>query len=480
VIHFLLFANRGDWENAAHYLDAPAGADGRTLAKQLKAVLDRHLYIRLETLSPNPEGFEDDNLPAGVEQLGTIPGLADQPEPVWIVRKDRPTGPVWLFSRSTLSRVPGWYGQLSHRALRENLPSFFFRMGAKGLLFWQWILVIVGFPLLLLAGRGAGWALQKLLLRAAAKTPTTWDETLAKQVAGPLSLAAALVLAYFVNPLLGPNDAGAKFLSQVITALGIFCMFWTLFRIIKAGAEITEGSTWARTNPSAPAVLSIGVRSAQIMVIVLGVLAAISQLGFPVGSALAGLGLGGLAFALAAQKTVENVFGSVSIGVDQPFRVGDFVNVGGLLGTVESIGLRSTRIRTLDRTIITFPNGKLADREIETFGARDRFRLALNVTLEYKTTSAQVRQIMEGLREVLATHPKIWPDEIIVSFLKFGESSLDIEVAAWFLVPDMPSYRQVRQDVLLQFMEVVEKAGTSFAFPSRTLYLRKDDEVALR
>ena len=179
---------------------------------------------------------------------------------------------------------------------------------------------------------------------------------------------------------------------------------------------------------------------------------------------------GGIAIAFAAQKTVENFFGAVSIGVDQPLRVGDFVKAEGTLGTVESIGLRSTRIRTLDRTLVTVPNGKLADMQIETFAERDRIRMAVVVGLEYGTTAKQLRAVIAGIESLLRAHPKVWPD-VIVRFVGFGASSLDLDVWAWFQTTDFAEFRDIRQEVLLGIMEVVETNGCSFAFPTRTVHL---------
>ncbi len=148
------------------------------------------------------------------------------------------------------------------------------------------------------------------------------------------------------------------------------------------------------------------------------------------------------------------------------------------VGTVEEIGLRSTRIRTLDRTLISIPNGKLADMRLESFSARDRMRLAAMVGLVYDTTAAQMRQVLEGLERVLREHPRIWPDAVVVRFSALGASSLDIEVMAWFQTSDWGEFQLMRQDVLLSFMDVVEKAGTSFAFPTRTVHLVQAKETA--
>jgi len=203
--------------------------------------------------------------------------------------------------------------------------------------------------------------------------------------------------------------------------------------------------------------------------------AALSELGYPVASLLAGLGLGGLAFALAAQKTVENLFGALSIGLDQPIREGDFVKVEEMVGTVEAIGLRSTRIRTLDRTLVSIPNGRLADMRLETFAARDRIRLACELGLVYETTEGQMREVLAGLEAVLRAHPLIWPDAVVVRFKQFGAFSLDIEIMAWFRTSDWGQFQGIRQEVLLQFMGVVQAAGTSMAFPTQTLHLTPQD-----
>jgi MscS family membrane protein len=235
--------------------------------------------------------------------------------------------------------------------------------------------------------------------------------------------------------------------------------------------EILLGSPWAAGSPSARNLLQIGANISKGVIAGVGALAVLSAFGYPVSTLLAGLGIGGLAFAFGAQKTVENLFGSISLAVDQPFRVGDFVKVEDFVGTVEEIGIRSTRFRTLDRTLISIPNGNLSGQRLETFAARDRMRLAMTIGLEYGTTHAQMNEVLEGCERVLREHPKIWPDAMVVKFKEFGASSLDIEIMAWFQVPTWGDFQQCRQEVLLGFMKVVEDAGTGFAFPTRTVHL---------
>jgi MscS family membrane protein len=191
-------------------------------------------------------------------------------------------------------------------------------------------------------------------------------------------------------------------------------------------------------------------------------------------SLLAGLGLGGLAVALAAQKTVENLIGAISIGADQPFMEGDFVKIEDFVATVERVGLRSTRFRTLDRTLITIPNGKLAEMRIESYTARDRFRLATTLQVVYETTPEQLRAVLENIEKLLREHTKIWPDSITVKLVKLGSSSLDIEVMAWFAVPDFNAFQECRQDVLIEILRIVQNAGSSFAYPTQTFRIAGD------
>jgi MscS family membrane protein len=266
--------------------------------------------------------------------------------------------------------------------------------------------------------------------------------------------------------------APAQRLANEIFATGFFATaFWALLRSADIVGELISGSPWAKAHPASRSLFPLAIRSGKVAIIIMAVVGVLSLWGYPVASLLAGLGIGGLALALAAQKTVENLFGSFSIGLDQPFREGDFVKVEDFVGTVEAIGLRSTRIRTLDRTLVTIPNGKLADMRLESFAVRDRMRLACVVGLVYGTTAGQMRQVLEGLERVLRAHPKIWPDAVVVRFKEFGASSLDIEIMAWFQTPDWGEFQLIRQEVLLSFMDVVESAGTSFAFPTRTVHL---------
>ena len=243
-------------------------------------------------------------------------------------------------------------------------------------------------------------------------------------------------------------------------------------RSVNVAFAVMATAPWTRANANLAGLLPVGRKVAKVVLLALGGVAVLNELGFQVASLLAGLGIGGIALALAAQKTVENLFGSLSIGVDQPFRTGDFVKVEDCLGTVERIGMRSTRIRTLDRTIVTIPNGKLSDMRTETFAAA-RSDPAPREPRRSSTRppATQMREVLAGIERLLRAQPKIWAESVSVRFSALGESALNVEVVAWFETADFNEFTAIRQELFLAFMEVVERAGTSFAFPTRTLHL---------
>jgi MscS family membrane protein len=286
-------------------------------------------------------------------------------------------------------------------------------------------------------------------------------------VTAAFAIGAVLILLPFL-----PFDAGtAADVRRVARAALLVDFFWGVWRVVDVSTHVALRSPWAMRVPASRALVPLGARAAKVVLLAIAIIAALSLFGYPVASLVAGLGIGGLALALAAQKTVENLFGAFSIGVDQPFREGDFVRIDDFVGTVEAIGLRSTRFRTLDRTIISIPNGRLAEMRLESFSERDRLRLAAVVGLVYETSASQLRATLSGFEAVLRAHPMIWPDAVVVRFREFAASSLDIEIMAWFLTTDWGEFQRIREEILLQFMEVVERAGSSFAFPTQTVHI---------
>jgi MscS family membrane protein len=370
-----------------------------------------------------------------------------------------------------VSRIDGWYDALPDRWVRDWMPERLQLYGPAGLMWWQWLAVPALLLLALALGRVLGAFTTAVLHRVFRRTPTAWDERLLERTSPALGLLWAAAVAAVLLPWLALLPGADRSSRSILGATATVAVFWALWRSVDVWADFLMERPWAVENPSARSLLSVTRNLAKVLVGVGGVVATLAAFGYPVATVLAGLGIGGLALAFGAQKTIENLFGSISLAADQPFRVGDFVKVEDFTGTVERIGMRSTQFRTLDRTLVSLPNGKLADMRIEDFASRDRIRLSCVVGVVYGTTEAQMRGMLAGMEKVLRDHPRIWPDTVVVRFAGFGASSLDIEVMAWFQTTDFNEFRDCRQEVSLGFMRVVEAEGSSFAFPTRTVHV---------
>ena len=357
-------------------------------------------------------------------------------------------------------------------SLTRWIPEPLLALGPWDLAWWQWIAVITLAVLSLIVGRVAvrlvAWSLRRLVRR----TATTVDDELIVELSGPLKLLGTITTYRLAMPLVELPAARAAVFTQVLLALLAIGIVWGVLRAIDVIVAHGTRAAWAEARPTSRALLSLIGRIVKVVVVIITAISFLGAIGLPVASLLAGLGIGGIAIAFGAQKTVENLFGAFAIGVDQPLREGDFVRIeNDVLGTVESVGLRSTRLRTLERTVVTLPNGRLSDMKIETFAARDRIRFSTTIGLAYETTAAQLRAVLEGLEAAMRAQPKVWNDDVVVRFLAFGASSLDIEVLCTFSTTDYGEFRAIRQQMLLAFMEVVEAAGSSFAFPTQTIHV---------
>jgi MscS family membrane protein len=476
VLEFLALGDKGQFEEAARYLDlgrtAPAG--GPELARRLHAVVSRLSSTAPELLSGSAAGDTDDGLPRGVERVGWVggtPTTTGEPGadavPVLLQRRTRGE-PAWVFSRKTVQNIDAWYESLRDRWLIDSLPEPLLRTGWGGLAYWQWLAL----PLLLAIAWLLGLVLSRLTRRAV--RPLIHRDSsplLVKRFSGPLTLAWTLAVCRLSLPLLSLLPRADEMVREVLGAALVLLVFWAALRSVDLFADMFARSEWANARAGTRALVPLGARILKVVVGALAVVAVFAKLDYPIASLVAGLGIGGLAVALAAQKSFENLIGAFALGADQPFREGDFVRVEDFVGTVEVIGLRSTTFRTQDRTVITIPNGKLSEMRLETFAARDRLRLHVFLGIEYGATEQQMRAILDGLRAELRAHPKIWTEDMTVAFARFGESSLDIEVMAWFTTTSYDEFTGIREQVLLAFMRIVESNGAAFAFPTRTVHV---------
>jgi MscS family membrane protein len=212
-------------------------------------------------------------------------------------------------------------------------------------------------------------------------------------------------------------------------------------------------------------VLPLGRQVIKLSLFLIALLAVVSAWGYNTATILAGLGVGGIAVALAAQKTIENLFGGISVISDRPVLVGDFCRFGAHVGTVMHIGLRSTRIRTLDRTILSVPNSQFSATELENFSARDKIWFHVTLSLRRDTSSDQVRRVVSAVQDILRQHSKVETGNIPVRFIGIGTYSLDVEVFAYVTTSDYDVFLEVQQELLHEMLRAVERVGAALAVP---------------
>jgi MscS family membrane protein len=246
---------------------------------------------------------------------------------------------------------------------------------------------------------------------------------------------------------------------------------WLLYKLANVASLFLEAITSQTDSKLDDQLVPLLRKSLKVFVVAVGVLFILQNNGINVTSLLAGLGIGGLAVALAARDTLANFFGSVTIFVDKPFQIGDWVKVGSLEGTVEEVGFRSTRIRTFYNSVITVPNSKLADSEIDNLGLREYRRFKTSINLTYDTTPEQMEAFVEGVKAIVRSTPAIRQDYYEIHFESLGAHSLDVLVYIFFKVPSWSDELQNRHNFLLDVMRLAREIGVEFAFPTQTLHI---------
>jgi len=471
ILGFLQACRDGEYERAAAYLDLSRlkprdrAVDGPTLARRLKVVLDHTLRLDEEALSDDPNGHRDDGLPPNRERVGTI-RTTRAPVDVLLERVPRDDGVlIWKVAALTVAQIPALDKEFGYGMLGEWLPAPLFELSFLAVELWQWI----GLTVLLVAAVLMAWALTALIARLVRPLEHRWhnalEDKLGQVLVGPVRLAIAITLFYLGSFLLALSLPVQSLFTASAKGLVSVAMAWLALRLIDVLMMRMEDLLVTRGRAAAVAVLPLARRTAKVVVIAMTFLVLLQNFGFNVSGVIAGFGIGGLAVALAAQETVKNFFGGIALIADQPVRVGDFCRFGDKMGTVEDISIWSTRVRTLERTVVSIPNGQFAGMQLENFARRDRIWLHTTVGLQYGTTPEQVRGVLTALRTMLAAHPQVHRENARARFVGFGGPALHIEISAYILTAKLDEFLAIREDIFLQIMDIIERSGGKMAAP---------------
>jgi MscS family membrane protein len=479
---FLKAAASQDYVKAQYFLnlDTNFTGDKEKYVRALHRIIESSGNIYpYSWISNVQEGKKDDDLVPELDKVGEIT-LKDKSLDLILERSKDTTGaPIWLFSAQTIKNVPIDTVQVAQATLVEKAaPSFLMRNEWRGVPIAHWLGMVV---LVVVAYYLAG-AITRFLVFF---IPLVWRKARLESTAGiiqsfakPIQLYLGVWLFVVGSRLVGISLVIRQRLSDLTILVGLIAVLLLIWQLIEFISTLMEKRMRLRENHSGISALLFMRRAAKVALVILGVLVLLDTLGFNVTTWLTALGIGGIALALGTQKTVENLVGSITLIADHPIRVGDFCKAGNVSGTVEQIGMRTTQIRTGDRSVVSIPNGDFSSMQIENFAPRDKFLFANTFNLRYETTPEQIRYLLVTIRAMLYAHPKVDPAPARVRLVGLGSSSIDIEVWTYISTRDNDEFMEIREDILLRIMDIVERSGTGFAFPSQTLYLAKDDGVS--
>jgi MscS family membrane protein len=474
---FLRAVDRGSYAQAAEYLQLPASLHSQreTIAKEFQAVLDhRFISMSLERISRASRGSLDDGLPPDVEKVGEIIGGNGRFDAL-LVRIEKPGAQaLWFFSWETIREARRLYGELGIPEIESRLPEFLVQTHVGPLALWQ----VAAFILLLPILYGVSWLLLAGIFAVAGllrrrKIDREW----AASARNPATLLLTLLLHRVAVFWVGMPILYRIYYNRLLYVLLLVAFLWLLLRLI----DVVDTHLLRRVMPGGTAgrpTLSLARRALRAAAFLLVLLLALPAFGVNVTATLAGLGIGGLVLAFAAQKSLENVFAGVAMLADKPLTVGDTCRIGGQLGEVEDITLWATRLRTNERTVVSIPNGAVMAGQIENLTRRDKFWFHPTVGLDYGTTPAQMRQVLEAIRSLMVADPRIETDGSRARFARLGASSLDVDVYAYVRAESYAEFLGVQEELLLRILGIVERAGTSVAFPTQTVHVRAAEAPA--
>jgi MscS family membrane protein len=460
VFQFLEACHARDYSKAIYYLDLrrmPAGArakDGPDLARQLEDLLDDTPFD-ITTLSRDPEGDQADGLPPAFDRLASFQ-VGGQTVELQLERVEPRSGDhVWVVSADSVARIPTAHQAVAETPFEKKLPQVLVTFEILDTPVWRWLALVVV--------AAALWIVTGFLSRALVAMLRPLVD--APGFRGPVRIALLAAGLRVAMEFASPATLSRTFLERGLGLIASLAAAWAGAVAVDLISERWRSRLDPRMQAISYSVLPLGRQILKLSFFLIAILAVLSAWGYNTTAILAGVGVGGIAIALAAQKTIEDLFGGISVISDRPVLVGDACRFGDRTGTVMHIGLRSTRIRTPDRTVISVPNGQFATMTLENISGRDKIWFHPTVNLRRDTTSEQLLQVLASFREILTGHPKVETGKIPVRFVGVGAYSLDVEVVAYVTTSDYDEFLEIQQELLLRVLRAVEQAGTALAVP---------------
>jgi len=339
----------------------------------------------------------------------------------------------------------------------------------------KWISSLAIFLLFMLLRKLLGKFVISILKTGAQKTRTDFDDKLIEMVETPLHFALILTGIYFAQTILSISPEPQAVFDKFFRAFTVVVVIWTLYRAVDIFTEPLRNATQKIHNNVTDELADFVIKTLKFIVIAMAFVTVMQEFGYNISGFVASLGLGGLAFALAAKDSAANLFGSLVIFSDKPFNRGDWIKTPDVEGTIEEIGVRSTKVRTFDQALVTVPNAVLANSAIVNWSKMEKRRIKMKIGLEYSTTTSQMKKILDDIRIYLKSRSDLDQDTMFIHFTDFDESSLGVFCYFFTKTTKWGEWLAIKEEINLELMKIVEENGSAFAFPSRTIYMKQGE-----
>jgi MscS family membrane protein len=461
VTGFLQACQDRDFQKASQYLDlrglSPrfASQQGPERARKLEAVLNSDSEFNVLALSREPEGNRSDDGDPNREHIATITqGGQNLTLDMERVTLKAGSPPIWLFSQDTVAALPSIRAETTPALIERYLPPFLVSNKILDTALWKWLALTLAAVVLVSLSHVLDRLLALLLAiperRFKRKLGVRWLEPILR----PLRIMLLLAIFRIGIGIIDPSAISRLYIGRGMEIILMWSIAWCLIRLVDLFVNHLEFKFDTRQQLASRTMLRLARRTANALIVVLAILLVLQSWGYNTSTLVAGLGVGGIAIALAAQQTIANVFGGVSLVGDRPVRIGDFGKFGDMTGVVEDIGMRSTRIRTLNRTVVSVPNSNFAALNLENYSLRDKILFNPTFQIKRSTTEEQVHTLLEALNKLLASRPDLEPVSTPARIVGLASGAFNLEIFCYARTRDINEFYKIQGELLLQINDI--------------------------
>jgi len=439
---------------------------GDSLARKLSQLMDRYYGEPVQSIDASRTGALDDGLPEDRERIGplSVEGKTVDVELVHVA--DSLAGPVWLLSSETLREVPALHRLIKSTWFERVMPPAFVRPALFGVSLGQWIVLAATIAVPIIVLRMLFGAIVGIARRTVGAARRGALDSIYASLRWPVIVVLTLVIHLAYMPFMRLPLTFRISYGRLGFVVLIVALAWLLRSSLTVASDRARYLMPGGTHSGARSLIMLAERLVKALVVVVAALAILTVLGVDTKTALAGLGIGGVALALGAQKSVENLLGGVFLLSDRALAVGDTCSIANRVGVVEDITLRSVRLRTAEQTLLSIPAGTLAGSSVENFATRAKILLQTQLHLRAATSVAHVRSTLDQIQALLGTHPELEHETSRIRLVDFGADAVLLELSAYVLTSDNTRFLELRQDLLLQIADIVEESGTLLPQPA--------------